>query len=96
MNLFGWLVVGFVAGALARGASGYNRRRAPGDRVGCLGTIAVGVVGAFIGGGLSSWALGEGLGDFGLRSIALAFVGAVVLLLFVDAVGRRSGRGSRR
>ena len=96
VNLLGWLVVGFVAGELARGASGYNRRRAPGERVGCLGTIAVGVVGAFIGGGLASWALDEGLGDFGLRSIALAFVGAVVLLMLVDALGSGSGRGSRR
>lgn len=89
MNLLGWIVVGFVAGALARSASGYNRRRRPDQQVGCLGTIAVGVLGALLGGGLAGWALGEGLGDFGLRSIALAFVGAVLLLMLVDALGAR-------
>jgi uncharacterized membrane protein YeaQ/YmgE (transglycosylase-associated protein family) len=89
VNALGWIVVGFVAGALARSASGYNRSTPAAHRVGCLGTVAIGVAGALVGGGLSSWALGEGLGEFGLRSIAVAFVGALVLLLVVDALGRR-------
>ncbi len=89
MNLLGWIVVGFVAGALARSVSGYNRRRSPREQIGCLGTVVVGVAGALIGGGLASWALDEGLGDFGLRTILVAFVGAVILLMFVDAIGGR-------
>lgn len=81
--------MGFVAGAFARSVSGYNRRSHQAARVGCLGTVAIGVAGALIGGALSSWALDEGLGDFGLRTIAIAFVGALILLLFVDAIGGR-------
>lgn len=90
MGILGWIVVGFVAGALARSASGANRRNQGVAQMGCLGTIAIGVAGALIGGALASVALDEGLGEFGLRSIALAFVGALILLLAVDALaGRR-------
>lgn len=89
MGIFGWIVVGFVAGALARSATGYNRRTDPRSRVGCIGTIAVGVAGGLIGGALSNAAGGEGIGEFGLRSLLLAFVGAVALLLLVNAFGGR-------
>jgi uncharacterized membrane protein YeaQ/YmgE (transglycosylase-associated protein family) len=90
MGIFGWIVVGFVAGALARSVSGYNRKRSPSSQVGCLGTIAVGIAGALIGGALANMALDEGIGEFGLRSIGIAFVGALILLLVVDAAAGRS------
>jgi len=86
VNLVGWIVVGLVAGGLARSVTG------GGWNLGCLGTIVVGVVGGLIGGMLFSAAGDEGIGDFGLRSIFVAFVGAVVLLALVGLV---SGRGSR-
>ena len=86
MGLLGWIVVGFVAGALARAVTG------GGWNLGCLGTIVVGVVGGLLGGWLFSLAGDEGIGDFGLRSMFVAFVGAVVLLALVSLV---TGRGSR-
>jgi uncharacterized membrane protein YeaQ/YmgE (transglycosylase-associated protein family) len=86
VNLLGWLVVGLVAGALARAVTG------GGWNIGCLGTIVVGVIGGLLGGTLFSAAGDEGIGDFGLRSMFVAFVGAVVLLA---AVGLLTGRGSR-
>ena len=86
MNLVGWIVVGFVAGALARGVTG------GGWNLGCLGTIIVGVVGGLLGGMLFNAAGDQGIGDFGLRSMFVAFVGAVVLLALVGLV---TGRGSR-
>jgi uncharacterized membrane protein YeaQ/YmgE (transglycosylase-associated protein family) len=86
MNLIGWIVVGFVAGALARKVTG------GGWNLGCLGTVLVGVVGGLIGGMLFNAAGDEGIGDFGLRSMFVAFVGAVVLLLLVGLV---TGKGSR-
>ena len=46
-------------------------------------TIVIGVVGGVIGGWLFSLAGEEGIGDFGLRSMFVAFVGAVVLLVIV-------------
>ncbi len=91
MGIMAWLVVGFVAGALARSASGYNRSTDNRSRIGCLGTTAVGAAGGLIGGSLSTAAGGEPIGEFGLRSIFLAFVGAVVLLMVLGAL-RRSSR----
>jgi uncharacterized membrane protein YeaQ/YmgE (transglycosylase-associated protein family) len=87
VGLLGWIVVGFVAGALARGVTG------GGWNLGCLGTIVVGVVGGLIGGWLFNAAGDDGIGDFGLRSMFVAFVGAVVLLALVGLV---TGRGARR
>ncbi|HEY5076649.1 MAG TPA: GlsB/YeaQ/YmgE family stress response membrane protein [Acidimicrobiia bacterium] len=86
MGLFSWIVVGFVAGALARAATG------GGWNLGCLGTVVVGVVGGLIGGMLFNAAGDEGIGDFGLRSMFVAFVGAVVVLGLVALV---TGRGAR-
>jgi uncharacterized membrane protein YeaQ/YmgE (transglycosylase-associated protein family) len=89
LGIIGWIVVGFVAGALARAATG------GGWNMGCLTTIAVGVLGGIIGGMLFNLAGDEGIGDFGLRSTFVAFVGAVVLLgLFALVTGR--GRSQRR
>ena len=94
MGLLGWIVVGFIAGVLAKGVTGGMRG---GDRwnIGCLGTIVVGVLGGILGGWLFSLAGDEGIGDFGLRSMFVAFVGAVVLLAIVALFsrGRRSNLG---
>jgi len=84
VNVLGWIVVGFVAGALARAATGR------GGGAGCLGTIAIGVVGGVVGGVLFSWATGEGIGDFGFRSMLVAFAGAVLLLLVLGRAFERS------
>lgn len=91
MSILGWLVVGFVAGALAGMATGAGER-------GCLGTIAVGIVGALLGGWLFRVTLDADadLDEFGLSSMFVAFVGAVVLLLILQVLGvddrRRRGR----
>jgi len=90
MNLLGWIVVGFVAGAFARAVTG------GGWNLGCLGTIVVGVVGGLLGGILFSAAGDQGIGDFGLRSMFVAFVGAVVLLVVVGLLTGRNRRFRRR
>ena len=87
MGLLGWIVVGFVAGAFARAVTG------GGWNLGCLGTIVVGVIGGLIGGTIFNAAGDQGIGDFGLRSIFVAFIGAVVLLV---VVGLLTGQGPRR
>lgn len=64
------------------------------DRSGCLYTVAVGILGALIGGALMQAAGKKGVNEFDLRAILVAAVGAVLLLLLLQAVGGR--KGSRR
>ncbi len=73
MNVIGWIVVGLIAGLLAKVVTGS-------DRPGCLGTMVVGILGGLLGGALFSAAGGEGIDDFSLYSILVAFVGATILL----------------
>lgn len=91
MNLLAWIVIGLIAGLLAR----WIVRDARG---GCLYTIAVGVIGALIGGALMNAAGRKGINDFDLRSILVAALGAIVLLLLLEAIGgrRRPTRRRRR
>jgi uncharacterized membrane protein YeaQ/YmgE (transglycosylase-associated protein family) len=83
MGILGWIVVGFVAGALARTVT---RTR---WRTGCLGTIVIGIIGGLIGGMIFNLAGDQGIGEFGLRSMFVAFIGACLLLLLVGAIGGR-------
>jgi uncharacterized membrane protein YeaQ/YmgE (transglycosylase-associated protein family) len=78
VGLLSWIVVGLVAGAVAG--------RITHRRLGCLTKVAVGVVGALIGGALARAAGLGGIGRFGLRSLLLASAGAVVLELIVGAL----------
>ena len=84
MTILGWLIVGFIAGGLARVVTGAEKR-------GCLGTIVVGIIGALIGGALWRLATGDDTSpfdDFDWQSIVVAFVGASVLLLVLQAINR--------
>lgn len=86
MNIVAWIVVGLIAGLLARWI-------VRDDRSGCLYTIAVGVLGALIGGALMQASGQNGINEFSLRSLLVAALGAVLLLLVLQALG---GRGRRR
>ena len=86
MSILSWIFVGLIAGLLARWI-------VRDDRSGCLYTIAVGVLGALIGGALMQWAGHQGVNEFDLRSILVAALGAILLLLVLGAIrGRRSIR----
>ena len=85
MGVIGWIVVGLLAGGLARRATGSERR-------GCLGTMIVGILGGILGGALFNAAGGNGITDFGLWSILVAFVGACVLLFVLQAFGLNTRR----
>ncbi len=89
MDLLAWVVVGFVAGAIARWIVKDERR-------GCLYTIGVGVLGALIGGGLVRAAGWENdRTRFGV-SVLTAIAGAVLLLLVLQALAGRGPRSPRR
>jgi uncharacterized membrane protein YeaQ/YmgE (transglycosylase-associated protein family) len=80
-----WILLGLVAGALAK-------YLVPGrDPSGCIVTIVLGIVGAVVGGWLGTRYLGLGevtAGSFDLRSIGIATIGAIVLLLLGRLVRR--------
>ena len=65
------------------------------EKRGCLGTIVVGIIGALIGGGLWRLATGDDTSafeEFRWESIGVAFIGASVLLLVLQALNRTPGR----
>jgi uncharacterized membrane protein YeaQ/YmgE (transglycosylase-associated protein family) len=85
MSILAWIVVGLIAGLLAKYA-------VPGEGPGgIIGDLVVGIVGAVIGGWIFN-ALGyAGATGLNLWSIVVAFIGAVILLLILRALtGRRA------
>ena len=84
MGLLSWIVVGLIAGWLA---SMVMR----GGGYGLIGDIIVGAVGALIGGFLASTLLKipNAVNGINITSILVAFVGAVILLAILRAVGGR-------
>lgn len=83
MSIIAWLVLGTLAGWLASIVTSRN------DQMGCITNIAVGVVGAFIGGFVMSLVGNEGVTGFNLYSIMVAFVGAVILLFILNLIQGR-------
>jgi uncharacterized membrane protein YeaQ/YmgE (transglycosylase-associated protein family) len=84
VGIVGWIVFGLLAGLVARALT-------PGRHgIGCFGTLAVGVIGALIGGLLGEAVFEEEI-DFGwdLKPFLLSVAGAVVLLLGLNALRRR-------
>jgi uncharacterized membrane protein YeaQ/YmgE (transglycosylase-associated protein family) len=75
MSWLSWIVVGFIAGAFAKGVTGVRG-------AGCIGTVLIGIAGGILGGIVFKAAGSEGVNSFSLYSLLVAFVGAS-LLLFV-------------
>ena len=80
-----WILLGLIAGALAKFL-------VPGrDPSGCIFTILLGILGAFVGGMIGT-AVGWGRvaqGTFDLRSVGIATLGAIVVLLIGRLVRRK-------
>ena len=87
MGIIGWIVLGLIAGAIAKAIL-------PGRQGGgWIVTLILGVVGALLGGFISSAIFGVGLGGFfDLSTWLLAIGGAILVLLIYGLVTR----GSRR
>jgi uncharacterized membrane protein YeaQ/YmgE (transglycosylase-associated protein family) len=85
VGIVSFLVFGLIAGAVARLVT-------PGRQaIGCLPTLVVGIVGAFVGGVIGNEVLGH-KEHFGwhLGPFLLAVMGAVIVLLALDAIsGKR-------
>jgi uncharacterized membrane protein YeaQ/YmgE (transglycosylase-associated protein family) len=81
-----WIILGLVAGTLAKFL-------VPGrDPSGCIITVLLGIVGAILGGMIGTL-LGWGTvtqGRFDVRSIGLATLGSIVVLVVARLIRRRA------
>ena len=77
LNILWWCLFGLLVGAVAR-------LLVPGrDPMGCLGTILVGVAGAFVGGLLASLLFGWPRETFATHSFLGAVIGGIIVVLLV-------------
>ncbi|MFY9587394.1 MAG: GlsB/YeaQ/YmgE family stress response membrane protein [Actinomycetota bacterium] len=83
MNIVWWLLIGLVAGFIARAL-------VPGrDAMGALGTIVLGLVGSLIGGFIGD-IFTKGDQDFSPSGLIGSIVGAVIALLIYRAMSGRN------
>jgi len=89
MGILGWIVLGLLAGAIAKAILPGN------DPGGIIVTMIIGIAGALLGGFLGKALFGVDTLDefFDISTWLTAIVGAIILLLIYRMV---SGRGRRR
>lgn len=90
MAIIGWIILGLIAGALAKLIM-------PGNQGGgIIVTMLLGIVGAVVGGFLFSAISGQGIGESGIvMSLVIATVGALLVLFIWGLITGRRG-GARR
>lgn len=80
MGILSWIVMGLIAGAVAKAIM-------PGqDPGGCILTMVIGIVGALVGGFLATLLGFGGISGFDLRSLLIAVLGSIVLLAIYRAL----------
>ncbi|MEA5038771.1 MAG: GlsB/YeaQ/YmgE family stress response membrane protein [Clostridiaceae bacterium] len=84
MGIIGWVIIGALAGWIASMLTGNNKQ------MGAGANILVGIIGGVIGGAVMNLLGGVGITGFNLWSLVVSVVGAVILLLIVNAVKRKS------
>lgn len=87
MNILAWIILGLIAGAIAKAIY-------PGHQGGgILGTLLLGVIGAFVGGTLynllTTGTIAFGAAGLSIGGVILAVLGAIVALFIYYAVTRR-------
>lgn len=82
MSIIYWIIFGLIVGALA------NIIDPAPSQGGILGSIVLGILGAILGGVLGSLVFGIGITGFNLPSIAIATLGALLLMFLARAFGK--------
>jgi len=83
LDPIGWIVIGFLAGALA-GWFVPDR-----GRMGCLGTTALGIVGGLVGGWIWTQVLDQDRAGGFLGALLIAVLGSALVLALVRGMTRR-------
>ena len=82
LNPFLWILIGLVAGAMA----GWF---VPGrERMGCIGTTAVGIIGGLLGGWIWTGPLNQDAAGGILGAIVIAALGSALVLLAIRTLSR--------
>ena len=82
MEILGWIILGFIAGALSGAVVGGRTAR------GCLPNIIVGILGALVGGWLARQVGFEQTQGF-IAAIVVAVFGAIVVRVLLEAISPR-------
>ncbi len=90
MNIILWIIFGALVGWIASIIMRTDEEQ------GMIGNILVGIVGAFIGGGISSWLGGPGVSGFNFGSLIVAILGAMLLIFFMRLFSRSRGSTVQR
>lgn len=86
MGILGWIILGLIAGALAKLVM-------PGKQGGgIIVTMVLGIVGAFVGGWLGTFipGLSDGITSFRIGTIFTAVVGSLIVLWIYGMVTKRN------
>ncbi|WP_026736137.1 GlsB/YeaQ/YmgE family stress response membrane protein [Fischerella sp. PCC 9605] len=88
MNILAWIVLGLIAGAIAKAIY-------PGHQGGgILGTILLGIIGAFVGGSLgvffTTGRFALAASTLSIPGILVAVIGAIVAVFLWNALTRRT------
>ena len=83
LDPIGWIVIGFIAGAVA-GWFVPNRAR-----MGCLGTTLLGIVGGLVGGWIWTQVLNQDRAGGFLGALLIAILGSALLLVLIRCLSRR-------
>jgi uncharacterized membrane protein YeaQ/YmgE (transglycosylase-associated protein family) len=78
-DLLGWIVIGFIGGALSGAVVGGRTAR------GCLPNVVVGILGAILGGWIAR-ELGFGQAQQFLAVIVVAVLGSIVVRVILEAL----------
>jgi uncharacterized membrane protein YeaQ/YmgE (transglycosylase-associated protein family) len=76
---FGWIVLGFLGGALSGAVVGGRTAR------GCLPNVVVGILGALVGGWLARQ-MGFGPGEGFVAALVVAVFGSIVVRVILEAL----------
>ena len=83
LDWFGWIVIGFLAGAVA-GWFVPDR-----GRMGCLGTTVLGIVGGLVGGWFWTNVLNQNRAGGFLGALLIAILGSAFVLVLIRGMSRR-------
>lgn len=84
MGILSWIIVGLIAGALAKWIMPGNQN------AGFFITMLLGIVGAVLGGFIMSLLGGTGVTGFNLQTLLVATLGALLVLFLYGVIRKRA------